>query len=295
MDMEKLLERMDTMEKNMTDRISERMEQNLQKGLEKIELVIASHDKRLSTLEKKITELECSASFTNDLIEEQKKIISSLVTSDKHLSKTATQYESAISQLKHDLNSQRVSSNQLAQYHRSSLNVIIGNVPLDDDKTPETELTNVIVCTIAKNADITNFLPESIDVAHRLPSRKGIPSIIVRFKSKGARNNFFSQKYKLKSKTAAQLLSIDQVSLNTKTRQQRASAKIAETEEKGKIYITESLTSMNGDLLRQAKERAKQLNYKFYGYTVNGEVRVKKTETSKFIPIRQSSDLENIV
>ena len=89
MDMDKLLERMDTMEKNMTDRISERMEQNLQKGLEKIELVIASHDKRLSTLEKKITELECSASFSNNLIEEQKKIITSLVTSDKHHSKTA--------------------------------------------------------------------------------------------------------------------------------------------------------------------------------------------------------------
>ena len=93
------------------------------------------------------------------------------MTSDKHHSKTAIQYESAISQLKHDLNSQRVSSNQLAQYHHISLNVIIGNVPLDDDKTHETELTNVIVCTIPKNAEITNFLPESIDVAHRLPSQ----------------------------------------------------------------------------------------------------------------------------
>ena len=59
----------------MTDRISERMELNLQKGLEKIESVIASHDKRLSSLEKKITDLECSASFANNLIEEQKKII----------------------------------------------------------------------------------------------------------------------------------------------------------------------------------------------------------------------------
>ena len=75
MDMDKILERMDAMEKNMTDRISEWMELNLQKGLEKIESVIASHDKRLSSLEKKITDLECSASFANNLIEEQKKII----------------------------------------------------------------------------------------------------------------------------------------------------------------------------------------------------------------------------
>ena len=72
--MDNILERMEAMEA-MTDRISERMELNLQKGLEKIESVIVSHDKRLSSLEKKIKDLECSTSFANNLIEEQKKII----------------------------------------------------------------------------------------------------------------------------------------------------------------------------------------------------------------------------
>ena len=71
--MDNILECMEAMEA-MTDRISERMEMNLQKGLVKFEAVIASHDKRLSSLEKKITDLECSASFTNNLIEEQKKL-----------------------------------------------------------------------------------------------------------------------------------------------------------------------------------------------------------------------------
>ena len=36
MDMDKILERMEAMEHNMTESISERMEKNLQKGLERI-------------------------------------------------------------------------------------------------------------------------------------------------------------------------------------------------------------------------------------------------------------------
>jgi len=66
-------------------------------------------------------------------------------------------------------------------------------------------------------------------------------------------------------------------------------------EDTGIIYITESLSEMNGELLRQAKELAKPLGYKFFGYTIGGEVRVKKSELSKFIPIRHYDDLAKIV
>ena len=65
--------------------------------------------------------------------------------------------------------------------------------------------------------------------------------------------------------------------------------------ERGKVFITESLTQMNGELLRQAKEVAKPMNYKFFGYTINGEVRVKKSEVSRFIAIKYFDDLKKIV
>ena len=45
------------------------------------------------------------------------------------------------------------------------------------------------------------------------------------------------------------------------------------------IYITDSLTPYNGQLLADAKKIAKELDYEFIGYTNNkGEVRVKKSE-----------------
>ena len=72
--MDKILERMEAIEQNMTDRISKRMEMNLQKGLERIKAVITSHDKPLSSLKEKITDLECSATFANNNIEEEKQL-----------------------------------------------------------------------------------------------------------------------------------------------------------------------------------------------------------------------------
>ena len=45
---------------------------------------------------------------------------------------------------------------------------------------------------------------------------------------------------------------------------------------KNLLFINESLTHTNRVLLREARSISKQLNYKFTGYTVNGEVRVKK-------------------
>ena len=42
------------------------------------------------------------------------------------------------------------------------------------------------------------------------------------------------------------------------------------------IFLNESLTPTNRRLLKEAKKASRQHNYKYKGYTVNGEVRVKK-------------------
>ena len=51
-----------------------------------------------------------------------------------------------------------------------------------------------------------------------------------------------------------------------------------EPDAKSLIYVNESLTKQNRELLRKAKERAKEKQYLYKGYTVKGEVRVKKHE-----------------
>lgn len=61
---------------------------------------------------------------------------------------------------------------------------------------------------------------------------------------------------------------------------------------RSRVFMLESLTKTNGDLLKEAKEFAKGLNYKYPGYTVNGEVRVKLSDGSKHIAIRSKSDLD---
>ena len=62
------------------------------------------------------------------------------------------------------------------------------------------------------------------------------------------------------------------------------------------IYLNESLTSMNRMLLRETRKESKRLKYEFPGYTVNGQVRVKKSKSSEYIPIPINSkqDLVNI-
>ena len=58
--------------------------------------------------------------------------------------------------------------------------------------------------------------------------------------------------------------------------------------------MQESLTSYNSELLRLAREKAREKNYQFFGYVVNGQVRVKESERSKFIIIRCKSDIVKI-
>ena len=61
------------------------------------------------------------------------------------------------------------------------------------------------------------------------------------------------------------------------------------------VYMNESLTSMNGMLLGEARKESKRLKYEFPGHTINGQVRVKKSKSSEYIPINRKQDLVNII
>ena len=166
-----------------------------------------------------------------------------------------------------------MSRNQLAQYHRSSLNVILAGIPLQPNEQSDNpwEVLKVID-KVAVKGGFTGYNKGDIDVAHRLPAKKGNPSIIIRFKSKSARMNFYTQRAKLRGVTAESLdrQNGDAGSGEVSFRGVRGAS--AES----KIYILESLTQFNGELLKEAKTIAKGKGYEFYGYTVNGEVCVNK-------------------
>ena len=87
-----------------------------------------------------------------------------------------------------------MSRNQLAQYHQSSLNVILAGIPLQPNEQSDNpwEVLKVID-KVAVKGGFTGYNKGDIDVAHRLPAKKGNPSIIIRFKSKSVRMNFYSR------------------------------------------------------------------------------------------------------
>ena len=65
---------------------------------------------------------------------------------------------------------------------------------------------------------------------------------------------------------------------------------------KSLIYVNDSLTKQNRELLRKARERerAKEKQYLYKGYTVKGEVRVKKHEKGDHIVIKSFKDIDKI-
>ena len=60
------------------------------------------------------------------------------------------------------------------------------------------------------------------------------------------------------------------------------------------IFVNESLKAENRKLLKLARSESKKKHYKCKGYTVNGQVRVKKNDNSEAIPILCTEDLEDL-
>ena len=71
---------------------------------------------------------------------------------------------------------------------------------------------------------------------------------------------------------------------------------IGEPDAKSCIYVNQSLTQQNRDLLRKTRERerAKEKQYLYKGYTVKGEVRVKQHEKGDHIVIKSLKDIDKI-
>ena len=66
-----------------------------------------------------------------------------------------------------------------------------------------------------------------------------------------------------------------------------------EPDAKSCIYVNESLTKQNCELLK-IQERAKEKQYLYKGYTVKGEVRVKQHEKGDHIVIKSLKDIDKM-
>ena len=267
---------------------TENMEQ-LSKKVDSIDNQLNSTNNKLDQFCHLVTKLEQQAIDTQGKLAQYKQFIDHLISKDKVNDKENKEKQHAINKLEEQYKQLKIEVNKKNQYDRSNYNVLMGGVPLLRENESAEEYQD-LVCKIARNAKIPNFSPEDIDLAHRLPSRNSsTPMIVIRFKYKAARQRFFSAKQNFKKLSAERLLSDEEEVFLNYVEAAKAPG------DAGKIFLTESLSELNGELLRQAKEIAKPAGYKFFGYTVNGEVRVKKSENSRFISIRYFDDLAKIV
>ena len=267
-DFMKLIDEINSKIDSMSDKFS-----NLETKLE-------SFNTRVAAVEQTTHDLEAAASHTGAEIDTAKRQINNLIKKDATQDKDYATLESEVKRMRAELKGLRVQSNIDAQYHRNAANVIVGGIPAQEHEDLKDKLLK-----LTSAANFTNFNITQIDMVHRFPTRTQSDApqpIIVRFTNKSDRLNFWSQKDKLKGKSLHQLGVADthqerrphvvdqEISFNPKRKEQY-------------VYFSDSLTSYNGQLLKEAKVIAKELNYKFAGYSVRGEVRVKQNEDSNHI------------
>ena len=212
---------------------------------------------------------------------------------------------------------ERLGRNEESQHYRSDHYIKIVGIPIQngEEVASDGDVSNTatlgVINSLVQHCGIDRYDNSQVDVCHRIGKDIYSP-IIVKFFKKRDRYNFYKQKVKLggiKSPSLGLALSPEQKSailnpvpsVSPRGRGAHSSSSGIRNQliKDGNIItpyvsIYEHLTKLNSDLLKKAKDRAYANNFKYRGYTVGGEVRVKKSDQGKFISIKDYGDLDKI-
>ena len=187
------------------------------------------------------------------------------------------------------INDNGIEVNRLAQYNRSSFMLEISGIPFNKNENVSNIIQKIVMLTKVTDLDITQ-----VDAAHKTSKRQNAP-IIMLFNKKSDRTDFFKQKKKFHSLRADQFQSSQFVDEEVTLPSIDKELGEETSNNESLIFLNESLTPTNRRLLTEAKKASRQHNYKYKGYTVNGELRVKKNDHDDHIAIQCLQDLEKIV
>ena len=110
----------------------------------KFEEKFSATSNAIHKMQSQIFELEKAASYNEKSVRDIKSQTEYLLAKDTSHSKEVSTLHTDMRQLRTDLQSERISRNQLDQYHRSALNVIIAGVPqVDDDESIQVVVTQI--------------------------------------------------------------------------------------------------------------------------------------------------------
>ena len=109
---------------------------------------------------------------------------------------------------------------------------------------------------------------------------------------KSDRLNFFRQCHKLKGVTESQFVEAYE---SDEDREETLNRNTPKELQQRFIYINESLTQKNRKLLKEVRDKSRARKYKYKGYTINGQICVRKTDTSDVIYMTCMADLSKII
>ena len=219
----------------------------------------------------KINDIEKSVSFLSNSYDELRKIVETTELQCKSNDVQITRMTCYLNNVTNELDQVKQDLDNLEQYIRRECLEIRG-VPIAKD-----EDTNDIVKKVGNLVNV-NIDNEDISVSHRLPSKNEKnnnqdPSVIVRFVRRDLRDALYKARTKLRFKTTHDL-GITRHSPE-------------------KIFITESLTRRNKDLLSRCLQKKKDLNFKFL-WTKYGRILMRKDGSSPVIAISTVKDIEKL-
>ena len=236
---------------------------------------------RINVIESNVTKIDESQKFIAEQYDKSKTTMDNLIKKNTQLDKENKEMNGRIKELEHKFEQEKISRIEQAQYQRRNMLEIYG--------IPVTENENCvdIIDKLANLAKIEKFNRNMVEVAHRIGTKQ-LAAIIMMFKDRNDRDNFYAQKAKIRKLHVNQILSQDEESIK----------KYPEENEKRNpdtfIFVNESLTPENKELMRETRNKAKEKSYKFV-WTHKGGIRVRKTTDSQVIKIRSKKDLDKIV
>ena len=282
---------------------------NLSRRFSTLENKVSNLDQRIDTFEKELVDCKNSASFLSDKYDDHQKKLDEQQRQIVNLSSENEDLKIILDNINNELEAEKSNRNKDSQYHRSSINVKILGIPVQpgeegyvivDGKkvkssSSDNHKTREVIRILADAAEINDFNTNQVDVCHRIGNYSYCP-IIIRFTRKQDRENFFRQRGRFKNIDISEVAIATTMKELTNWRDEKTKYQPRKdwTNEYPRLNVVEHLTNMNNELLKAASIKARALQYKFPGYVLNGEVRVKRTENSHHISINSNSDLVKI-
>ena len=162
---------------------------------------------------------------------------------------------------------ERDRNNDLEQYGRRCM-LELNNIPVRE----KDDLRKIITLLMAKavNYQECNY-DANVDIVHRLNSVLETPPIIILFRTRIARNEFYGIRKLLKD------ISLQDLNLNCK-------------ELNRKIFLNESLTIQNSILFRKVRQACKE-KHKYFWFA-NGTIMCRKTMQISVTKIKKTQDID---